>query len=105
MSKTETIEEKTYRLMGLVYGTQPPFKTIKQTNYFKLCCQMLELAIAEEREANKSAYQALREMFNDGEELECDDGWRVGVDIDLWSLGIEAFDGLEAPATKDEVNQ
>ena len=61
MSKTETIEEKTYRLMGWVYGTQPPFKTIKQTNDFKLRCQMLELAIAEEREAcvQKSALWAL----------------------------------------------
>jgi nicotinic acid mononucleotide adenylyltransferase len=47
----ETIEENTYRLMALVYGAQPPFKTIKQTNDFKLRCQMLELAIAEEREA------------------------------------------------------
>lgn len=48
----ETIEEKTYRLMAWVYGAQPPFKTIKQTNDFKLRCQMLELAIAEEREAS-----------------------------------------------------
>ena len=103
----ETIKDQVRRLIAGIapcYGKSPDL--IKDDDYcFGFMVQVVELAIAEEREAYKSAYQALREMFNDGEELECDDGWRVGVDIDLWSLGVEAFDGLEAPAPKDEVNQ
>ena len=57
----ETIEQKTYRLLSWFCGAQPPFKTIKQTNDFKLRCKMLELAIAEEREAcvQKAALWAL----------------------------------------------
>jgi len=113
MNKGESIEQKTYRFMKIISGGSPGgampqdhlLETKQSSVMFQKNCKLVELALAEEREANKSAYQALREMFNDGEELECDDGWRVGVDIDLWSLGIEAFDGLEAPTPKAEVGQ
>lgn len=90
----ETIEEKTYRLMGWVYGTQPPFKTIKQTNYFKLCCQMLELAIAEEREANA---------------VECDNlhhAWRWDNEADSESGPIQCAKAIrQRSAPKDEVSE
>jgi hypothetical protein len=102
----ETIEQKAIKLISKYSPWLKENLLIEEHLYeFDDVAGLIELAIAEEREANKSAYQALREMFNDGEELECDDGWRVGVDIDLWSLGIEALDGLEAPAPKAEVSE
>lgn len=57
--KTETIEEKTYRLLKWIYGAQPSFKSIKGTNDFKLRCAMIEMAIAEEREANALIVESL----------------------------------------------
>ena len=102
----ETIEQKTYRLLKGIYGAQPSFKSIKGTNDFKLRCAMIEMAIAEEREANKIAYQALKEMFDNGEEFDGEDGWMVGVDANLWSAAEEAFDCLKSRgAPKDEVSE
>lgn len=60
----ETIEQKTYRLLTWVYGAQPSFKSVRITNDFKLRCVMVEMALAEEREAcaktceNIDAYEA-----------------------------------------------
>lgn len=51
--KTETIEQKTYRLMMHVYGESllSEERAVKSKN-FRYFCQLVELAIAEEREAN-----------------------------------------------------
>ena len=57
MSKIETIEEKTYRLMlaaALVTDPGISFEEAIEHEEFKLNCRLVELAIAEEREACKS---------------------------------------------------
>ncbi len=63
MSKTETIEEKTYRLLQIANKNDEGvaidsdfegemFNSLLDNTIFKLHCKMIELAIAEEREAN-----------------------------------------------------
>ncbi len=61
MSKTETIEEKTYRLLQIANKNDEGvaidsdfegemFNSLLDNTIFKLHCKMIELAIAEERE-------------------------------------------------------
>ncbi len=115
MSEIETINEKVCRYARTVIPlddgqTPSSFDEIKDKPEYSYLREMIELAItediAEEREANKVAYQALKEMFDDGEEFDGEDGWMTGVDVSLWSAGQEAFEWLESRAApKAEVSQ
>ena len=108
MNEIETIDEKVCRyaraVIPLEDGQVPAsFDEIKVKPEYSYLREMIAMAIAEEREANKIAYQALKEMFDNGEEFDGEDGWMVGVDANLWSAAEEAFDCLKSRgAPKDE---
>ena len=93
----ETIEEKTYRLMlaaALVTDPGISFEEAIEHEEFKLNCRLVELAIAEEREANA---------------VECDNlhqAWRWDNEADSESGPRQCAKAIrQRSAPKAEVNQ
>lgn len=78
MNKDETIEQRTYRLLQIANKNDKGeaidsdfdgeiFQSILENSIFKLHCKMIELAIAEEREA--SGWQPIETAPRDGTKI------------------------------------
>ena len=119
----ETIKDQVRRLIAGIapcYGKSPDL--IKDDDYcFGFMVQVVELAIAEEREAVAPYLNSMAELLSEAEEFEGEDGLMMGADINLWSEADKALDELidkqdaevnhwkplqlRHSAPKDEVNQ
>lgn len=95
MSKTETIEEKTYRLVNEAHGNTFTSLTAALDNVaFAYTCKAIELAIAEEREVVAPYLNFMVELLSEAEEFEGEDGLMMGADINLWNEADKALDDL-----------
>ena len=119
----ETIKDQVRRLISGIapcYEKNPDL--IKDDDYcFGFMVQVVELAIAEEREAVAPYLNSMAELLSEAEEFEGEDGLMMGADINLWSEADKALDELidkqdaevnhwkplqlRHSAPKDEVNQ
>lgn len=98
MSKTETIEEKTYRLLQIANKNDEGvaidsdfegemFNSLLDNTIFKLHCKMIELAIAEEHAACVNA--PARTLMQTANMLP--HGWTMQIDLQKGSGGVTLF--------------